>query len=941
MSNFISIKTRILTLFFLAVMLLSLEGLLYAENNEEKYNPCPIVFVHGYNVLPKDTSKYDLWQKASKEFQKYFFVNPDDPYNSEFKYHNERLYNYETVFDYREMSEGDIEEIAGGLANYVDKVIKRLPAYQKKKVIIVAHSMGGLVTRRMLSMNDKNGKSYQEKVAKVVFVDSPLLGSPLASGVILIDRLRPDLEQKKKDYAKYADLDIGFNTSPTALAYYDLYNQIDGHLKFCELLVGFNKIITVKDMLSGYSKKPNPYGAPKPEEEPARYNPYLANHYEGQKVAIGELVVPATVEASKVFVGNAKIRDSVFGGIVICSTEPVRAESHYGKSETFLNNKANVLATPDNFRTISGAGGKKWFLGKAGSAVFKMFANYSGLPDGNKLEDLDTGDGIVTTLSQTALAHSQNGPNSQIYPIEAFHFDAPNAWKTILDAIDDDPPVIESMKVVSADMGETGRGAEYSVYVVAGIKEYLLADIRFSYLTLDDRQADLGEFYEMGNDYEELPFKPYVKFAKDFLKKRQDPDITDSANNPQTLLPGEFYVKLDTEGNDAHVVKLKMKNPAEKESDEKIVQFQRPIIDNEKPTGSVADNRRPVIQARVHSPLEVDIDVKSLRMMLDDVNIPSDKLVVTDMGFDVTFKYTPDSDLDEGCHTVVVNGKDIYGLPAQEKEWTFFVGQVLVDWKETWTNASGSITNYRHGIYPIMRDTKEFYLGWLYGDGGYYYLQYRWVGCTEGWLHSYAAGGGSSASYSFKIEAADGRVNFDAETSAALSKSEYYRVHDSTVGAELNMGMYTTVFVPHPGPRNYYFLDITDSSILTWDGSPNMRLGLEMYDYPGGAQEIKTEWFAPGTYDLSCFSGKWVVHALVRFADDIVVHTSGYPDPYDYYVGTQYFPYNPYCWEWCYWDKYWIQASAEINQGAIGEQCDSRSEHGYVGSIRITNLLRW
>jgi len=662
MLNLMGIKTWILRILCLAIILYSLEGLLYAENNEEKYNPYPIVFVHGYNVLPEKASKSDLWKKTSKELQKYFFVDPDDPYNSEYKYHNTRLYNYEAVFDYRAMSEGDIEDISAKLADYIDEVLNRLPAYQKKKVIIVAHSMGGLVTRCMLSRNDKNGKSYQEKVAKVVFVDSPLLGSPLASGVILIDRLRPDLKQKKQDYSKYADPDISLHTSPVALAYCDLYNQISDHLKFCDSFVEFDILISVQDMLAGYR---NPYALPN-SPNPGRYIPTIP-HYEGQKVAVGELVVPATTEASKVFVGNAKIRDNMFGGIVICSTEPVQVESHYGKSETFLNNQASVLAIPNNFRTIQGSGEKSWFRGKAGSAVFKLFADYSGLPEGNKLEDLDIGDGVVTPFSQTALARNQSGLNSKIYHIVAFHTEAPDRWKTILEAVDDEPPAVESIRVVSAD--RTKNGADYSVYVIAKVKEYLLADIRFSYLTIDEQQVDLGEFYEMGNDYELFPFKPYVKFERNFLQKRQDPNITNNAGTPQTLYPGEFYVKLDTEGNEPHTVKLKMKNPAGKESEEKTVKFQRPIINNESPTGTVYDSK-PTIEARIHSPLCVDIDTDPnyREVRIDGTKVSSG---VTGSNFDITISCVPEHGLANGEHTVTINGKDVNGLPAMQKQWTF------------------------------------------------------------------------------------------------------------------------------------------------------------------------------------------------------------------------------------------------------------------------------
>ena len=53
------------------------------------------------------------------------------------------------------------------------------------KVSIVAHSNGGLVTRNLLKYLEETNHSLLEKIDKVIFVGSPLLGTPKTVGELL------------------------------------------------------------------------------------------------------------------------------------------------------------------------------------------------------------------------------------------------------------------------------------------------------------------------------------------------------------------------------------------------------------------------------------------------------------------------------------------------------------------------------------------------------------------------------------------------------------------------------------------------------------------------------------------------------------------------------------------------------------------------------------
>lgn len=142
---------------FLAVLILSFANILFAE---EKYEPYPVIFVHGYNNMPERISYDELWKEVFSEFEKYFVDENGE--NKYFRDYSEYCYK----FDYRVESNGNLNARVPELKNVIDEVLKKTG---QEKVIIVAHSAGGLIIKRLLA----DYPAYQQKIEKVVFIGTP------------------------------------------------------------------------------------------------------------------------------------------------------------------------------------------------------------------------------------------------------------------------------------------------------------------------------------------------------------------------------------------------------------------------------------------------------------------------------------------------------------------------------------------------------------------------------------------------------------------------------------------------------------------------------------------------------------------------------------------------------------------------------------------------
>ncbi len=170
------------TVFFVIMMVTIFCVTLYAE---DVYYPYPIIFVHGI------ASNNDMWVTMRDELRQNFKYGIANYGVEEYKYPSQiSEMNYFTGCDYRNNNNGKIEDIARDtLKASIEEALSYYPSFipkSERKVIIVCHSMGGLVVRSLLYQMP----SYKDKIHRVVFIDTPHLGSPYASIVWLLNEVR-------------------------------------------------------------------------------------------------------------------------------------------------------------------------------------------------------------------------------------------------------------------------------------------------------------------------------------------------------------------------------------------------------------------------------------------------------------------------------------------------------------------------------------------------------------------------------------------------------------------------------------------------------------------------------------------------------------------------------------------------------------------------------
>ncbi|MFH1317492.1 MAG: hypothetical protein ABIH71_00555, partial [Candidatus Omnitrophota bacterium] len=418
---------------------------------EEEYYPYPILFVHGLN------SDFSAWNTAVSELKKYFYKA-----TGECKYFDYGG-NYLITVDYKSQNNCDIPTIARTvLKPKIDEVIEKFPEGHKK-VIVVVHSMGGLVTRSLL----KQYPEYQDKIERVVFIGTPHLGSPLASSLWILKELNlnNDLIAKYSSFYSVAAF-TGFRFKQVGASPY-VFSAIAS--KLIKLKASIALLLKTIKLIPSL---PDPYG-----------------------IALEELRIPGEVDY------NAVITDFSPVGFV----EVDISRSHTG-ADTFLGQ--DNLCNPINYKIVRGVN-YGWFykdLTWLMNCLLDTFGNNFTFPILNgEVQSLNncknTGDGIVTKSSQEGI-----GPAD--YTIDAFHTDETKDWQTILQAIDD-APVIESVR---------RTGFKFAIK----ISDYLLADIEIAEIKVDDNLVDLSSIYGMNEFYDESSgkYKPYKKYGEDFLKER-------------------------------------------------------------------------------------------------------------------------------------------------------------------------------------------------------------------------------------------------------------------------------------------------------------------------------------------------------------------------------------------------------------------------------------
>ena len=536
-------KSKKILLFFYLLIGISLLGF-NNTNAEEEYSPYPIVFVHGLG------SNYtEAWGYTRGCFYEDYFNG---------KYTIDNISYLFPVCDYSPANMDLTDYPVSALKAAIDHGIDcGFPLNYKgeKKVMVVAHSMGGLVIRALL----RQDSSYQNKIDRVVFLGTPHQGSPLVSAYWLINEESKKIDEKIKDNSMYAKNALGHFYIGKYLAYQSLLSN----MRFIQNI----NVGTIKTLDMIMKIKPD-------------------------DIALKQLRVPSDILSQVNFTGiGYGLLGPVFPAIVSDKVEVghlANGDNKDGqvgtKIVTFVNN--DMLATPQSFSTIKGTGGTLWGSILTVAAKFGLFRTYSGFPNDNTLSDLITGDGFVTQYGQTALEGSTNVISKYVS-----HLSEPDEKEAILQAIEDKPEIV-GVRAVPVNWNKTyaceGDDGNSMYYIIFKVRDYLLADIEIEALTLDEADIIPDSFKKDGK------VKPYYAIGKSFLKER-DCNGKDSPNELAKyidiegndkylkLKPGEFYIKTKIPYN-AQSLYIKIKNPAaeyaqdpDNFSKEEIIEFQKPV----------------------------------------------------------------------------------------------------------------------------------------------------------------------------------------------------------------------------------------------------------------------------------------------------------------------------------------------------------------------------
>jgi len=141
--------------------------------------PYPIVFVHGI------ASGFEKWRPTAKiiggdfyyEMRLYDGEIPFHTYYGQTDHRSVWNISYYTPDIVNESLFGDLNVYAKRMEDMIDRI---LLLTQQPKVILIAHSMGGLVSRRYMSLSSQNWN----KVDTLLTIGSPLMGVSASPGVI-------------------------------------------------------------------------------------------------------------------------------------------------------------------------------------------------------------------------------------------------------------------------------------------------------------------------------------------------------------------------------------------------------------------------------------------------------------------------------------------------------------------------------------------------------------------------------------------------------------------------------------------------------------------------------------------------------------------------------------------------------------------------------------
>lgn len=551
---------------------------IFAVEKPQKYMPYPIIFVSG--IRTTKTSPSASWPSTNifKELKKYYLLNPDKS-NETPKYLFEGLSDNgeksHLEFFFYDSKEAPVDVNANMLKNEIEKILSNNGGYYDTnaniyvdpcptpKVIIVAHSYGGIIARYMLANNIGN---IRDKVAAVFFLGTPQLGSPMAViGYFLpkeIPYLMEDIRNindtlREEDFTDRLWDKINFKI----LRDYERQKVI-GNLKFIKWAESEGGLYTSVRDYSDYQQILNAI-----QGDSSLMSLYNQIPFVAEKGTVWATLIPdaqANTYRKKFELYNPANPAKPFVRYI-----PRDGDLSYDLSKAVLS----TLGTDIGIEKVHAIAGTRddlirdYLCGKANGYMAGHFdrLDYSCI----KNDFWKDGDGVISLASQKAIPGAES-LNTHI--IDAAHIsllwglsgtgetDLAETSNIILQALDD-KPVIENLRVISDNSRWTDDNGKH-YYIVIKVKEYLLADIEISGMGLYpyETRSNIQEFY----DPQTNKYKPYVKFDKDFLKERDDKGapVTDINGNVTYLHlePGEFYIKADYPPS-----YIKIKNSAGKE----------------------------------------------------------------------------------------------------------------------------------------------------------------------------------------------------------------------------------------------------------------------------------------------------------------------------------------------------------------------------------------
>lgn len=593
-----SFKVMVRKLFLLTLVFLLISSFAFAEK-PQKYMPYPVVFVSGIKTTL--TSPSEVWPNSSifKEFKKYFLNGEDN--NAPPKYDDEGSDNLGEVshleFFFFDAQQDTLAYNASLLKAAIENILKLGGRYYKSdytytepcstsKVILVCHSLGGLIARYMLV----NHPEMQDKVAAVFFLGVPQQGSPLAVVGYFLPKEIPAL---KKDIEDIEDIIDSEDMEQWKKEQYlnmikEEESKIEGNLRFMGWAESEDGLYTStrdsddsKDIISAISGN-------KDWEDLFKKLPLVTEKGVIKAALINDLAANKYRHTFRAYSDSGKF-DILAGREALVRSVPVDGPLSYDLSESELS-KEPLRAGNIGVTNVHAIVGTEYFWLRTGlynTADWFMGAenfnenDYSCVRNGFWAD----GDGVASFASQGKIGkvHMVDAVHTRInFPLtnipipnltgETNHPDTPNI---ILQAIDD-APVIEKVYAIPEDWNKTYAtstdDSKSWYYLIFKLKDYLLADIEIESLTLDGQDKIPASFKKDG------VAKPYHALGKRFLEERYCNDeqkelaeyydiFNDKGDKGVKkylhLLPGEFFIKTKIPLN-AQSLYIKIKNPASK-----------------------------------------------------------------------------------------------------------------------------------------------------------------------------------------------------------------------------------------------------------------------------------------------------------------------------------------------------------------------------------------